>query len=188
MTAQIVICADGGADQARKLGITPDIILGDFDSISRTTKKLFRRVPQIFLEDQNSTDLEKGLDFCIHRHIAAADIVGATGDRIDHTTGCIGALKKYGKRIEIMAFDAVGTLQPVVHALHLRTSVGEKISLIPVDRCSGITTTNLRYPLEDDRLALGIREGTSNEATAKRVTIRVRRGTLLCYRFHTRPQ
>lgn len=186
--ADLIVCADGGANHTRKLALTPDVILGDLDSISAATKKFYRHIPQILVPDQNSTDLEKAIQFCVRRKIPSANIVGVTGDRLDHVTGSIGCFKKYGRRIELTMIDSRGILELVKGTLRLRTSVGARISLIPVDHCSGVTTTHLKYPLKNDDLELGVREGISNEATAKNVTIRVRRGTLLCYRFHARPK
>jgi thiamine pyrophosphokinase len=65
----------------------------------------------------------------------------------------------------------------------IRTSKGAKISLIPVDRCTGVTTTNLKYPLKNALLETGVREGISNEATGRSATVSVAKGTLLLFRF-----
>ena len=183
-SADIVICADGGANAARRLRIQPDIILGDFDSIQPSTRKFFRRVPQLLIDDQNSTDMEKALQYCAEREISSVDVVGATGNRIDHTTGSLGCLKKFGDRLQLRFIDAVGELSMVRGSVELSTNIGDKLSLIPLERCTGVTTANLKYALDNDLLELGVREGISNEAIGHRITISVRQGTLLLYRFH----
>lgn len=183
-TADYIICADGGANHARRLGITPDIILGDFDSLHVSTRKYFKSVVQEKIDDQESTDLEKALEYCIEHHFSSADIVGAFGDRIDHTTGSLGCFKKFGKKIDIRFLDSVGETTRILKSLTMKTTKGEKISLIPLEQCTGITTQHLRYPLHADTLELGIREGISNEATGGSVTITVQKGTLLLYRFY----
>ncbi len=71
----------------------------------------------------------------------------------------------------------------IVKKIEFTATVGEKISLIPLERCKGVTTHNLKYRLQNESLELGIREGISNEATGRKVTISVKRGTLLLYRF-----
>ncbi|MBS4028239.1 MAG: thiamine diphosphokinase [Ignavibacteriales bacterium] len=183
--ADIIICADGGANGARKNALKPDIILGDFDSITPATKKYFVNVPQILIENQNSTDLEKAICFCIVKKIPSVAIIGVIGDRIDHSTGSLGCFKKFGHLIEITIVDTVGVLTQIHKYVKLKTKKGEKISLIPLERCTGVTTKNLKYNLNNDALELGVREGISNEATSSPVSISVKKGTLLLYRFHS---
>lgn len=55
-----IVCADGGANKARKLGIRPDVIIGDLDSISSGTRKFFSDVTTIEVKSQYSTGSGKG--------------------------------------------------------------------------------------------------------------------------------
>ncbi len=182
--ARLIVCADGGASHARRLGITPDVILGDLDSLSDASRRFFRRVPVVFDEDQDSTDLEKAIEFCIRRKFRSIDAVGVFGSRIDHATGSLGCLKKFSPRAELTLYDLEGSVSLIRGRERLHAAKEEKLSLIPLERCEGVTTKNLRYPLKDDVLELGVREGISNEATASSVEVRLRRGTLLLYRFY----
>jgi thiamine pyrophosphokinase len=184
--AQLVVCADGGANRARALGITPDAIVGDFDSITAATRKFFKNVLQIRIREQESTDLEKALRFLIQRGVRSADILGATGDRIDHTTGNLGCFKKFARVLRLRFVDRAGELTLVQGRFRLDVRTGETISLIPLERCSGVTTKNLKYPVKNGTLELGVREGISNVATGKTVTVSVRRGSLLLYRLRSR--
>ncbi|MGA2622261.1 MAG: thiamine diphosphokinase [Bacteroidota bacterium] len=181
--ADIVVCADGGANHARPMRITPDIIVGDMDSITPSTKRQFHRVPTMLVDDQDSTDLEKTIQLCIDMMCTSVDIVGATGDRLDHTTGTLGCFKKFGKKVRLQLFDTVGVVSMIEKKIAFASTVGEIVSLIPLERCEGVTTHNLKYALQNESLELGVREGISNETTGRRVTISVKRGTLLLYRF-----
>ena len=183
-TADIIICADGGASYAKQFGISPDIIIGDFDSVSNETLTYFQDVRHIEDPDQNTTDLEKSILYCINNGIESVDIISASGDRIDHTTASLGYFKKFGDRIFLRIIDSVGVLTRINKEVHLSMTIGEKLSLIPVDRCTGIRTHNLKYPLDNETLETGIREGVSNSAVAEHVSISVEDGTLLLYRFH----
>ncbi|MBI3363523.1 MAG: thiamine diphosphokinase [Ignavibacteriae bacterium] len=185
-SANLIVCADGGANLARQYGIRPDIILGDLDSISPSTKLIYKRIPLLHIADQESTDLEKAIRYCIERKCTPIDIIGALGNRIDHTTGALGILKKFSGKALITLIDSVGKLTLVKRRIRLQTKIGQRLSLIPVEKTTGITTKNLKYPLANDTLELGVREGISNEALATSVTITVRRGTLLVYQFHDR--
>ena len=182
--ANSIICADGGANHAKRLRVSPDCIIGDFDSILSSTKKHFKHIPMIHIKDQYSTDLEKAISYCIQRRFESVDIIGATGDRIDHSTGSLGCFKKYGLDIHIRTVDSAGELSLIRKSISLQMNIGEKISLIPLEQCKGVSTKNLLYPLHNETLELGVREGISNEATGKTVKIAVGSGTLLCYQFH----
>ncbi|MBA4312090.1 MAG: thiamine diphosphokinase [Chlorobiaceae bacterium] len=182
--ASQIICADGGANHARELGIKPSLIIGDFDSILPSTQTYFHDVAQIQIDDQYSTDLEKAIQYSIDHSITSIDIVGALGTRIDHSTGSLGCFKKFGTRIHIRMLDSEGELTLIRNEVHLDMHKGEKLSLIPLDKCTGISTINLKYNLNNESLELGIHEGISNEAISEKITIRVAAGTLLLYRFH----
>jgi thiamine pyrophosphokinase len=183
-SANLIICADGGANHALKMNIKPHIIIGDFDSILASTKVYYSNVTQRVIGDQDSTDLEKAIRYCIEQQIASVTIIGATGDRLDHTTGTLGCFKKFGDTIDLQLIDSVGALTLIRPSVTLVMKKGETLSLIPLEKCTGVTTVNLKYGLNDDVLELGFREGISNEATAEDVSISVKTGTLLLYRFH----
>ncbi len=184
-SAGLIVCADGGANLARKLRIRPDVILGDMDSVLPAAKAYFRGVPFLLIPDQESTDLEKAIDFCIRRHIVSAHLIAVTGDRLDHTTGSLGCFKRFGARIALTISDTAGTVSMIRGSVTIAARRGERLSLIPLERCTGVTTRNLAYPLRNETLELGVREGISNEVTAGRVGISVRSGILLLYRFHS---
>ena len=125
----------------------------------------------------------KAVNHCLRLGYRVIDIAGATGSRVDHTTAGLGCLRRYAGRATLTLHDELGTIQAAGRRTVLRTRKGEKISLIPLTRCSGVTTSNLKYPLRNGMLALGVREGISNVATARRARITVRRGVLLIQRF-----
>lgn len=183
--AKCIICADGGANAARKLRVKPNVIIGDMDSISPLTRRYYKNIPFRFIPNQNSTDLEKALNYCIRHRMRTVCILGATGNRLDHTTGGLGCFKKYGSRLNITMIDKEGIIRQIRKKVNLKTERGERLSLIPLNRCTGVTTKNLKYGLKSGVLELGVREGISNEATAPQVSIRVKKGTLLLYRFNT---
>ncbi len=53
--ADVIIAADGGANLCAEYGIKPTLIIGDFDSISDSTKGHFQDVKQIYIQEQEST-------------------------------------------------------------------------------------------------------------------------------------
>lgn len=180
-----ILCADGGANKIRSFGITPHCIIGDLDSITQKTRHFFSTVPIIHVPDQNSTDLEKSLDFLLQKKYTAATIIGATGDRPDHTLANFSILVKYHKKILLQFIDEYCTAAIINKRIRFAAEIGQQISLVPMSRCRGITTTGLKYPLTNESLEIGIREGTSNEAVKSTVSIAVRTGSLLLFVVHS---
>lgn len=182
--SSMIICADGGANTAKKLKLKPDLIIGDFDSVTKSSLKFFKNVPKLIRKDQYSTDLEKAIRYCIQKGITEIDIIGASGKRIDHTIGNIGCFKKFKKFVNLRVVDNYGVLIALNKFIKLKTRKGNIISLIPLNRCTGITTKNLKYQLNYDFLELGVREGTHNVATGKFVEVSCKKGDLLIYQLY----
>ncbi len=182
--AKLIVCADGGAAYAARFRIRPAIIIGDLDSISRAARMALSGVPLLYVDDQESTDLEKAVRYCLASGCHTIAISGALGGRIDHSTGALGIFKRFRGLCDLTLVDELGTLTLLPRRATIRTRPGEHLSLIPLDRCRGISTTNLLYPLRNESLQLGVREGISNMALRRHVSIRHSGGTLLLYRFH----
>src|SRR5436309_1137030 len=126
-STDIIVCADGGANHAMKLRITPDVILGDMDSITNSTRKYFSRIPLLCMDDQYSTDLEKAITYCIGRNVKSADVIGALGDRIDHSTGSLGCFSKFRHDIHLRMFDANGVVTLIDRSIRFKTCKGQKL-------------------------------------------------------------
>ncbi|HEY4613596.1 MAG TPA: thiamine diphosphokinase [Bacteroidota bacterium] len=177
----LFVCADGGANTALKLGLKPDAIVGDMDSIHAETFSKFRRVPRHENNDENTTDLEKAISWTIQQKYEHIIVVGAAGKRLDHTVGNLGVLAKFYPDAIIKIVDDVGELMFVGRELTFEAPVHSVVSLIPLTTCEGVTTKGLEYALENESLELGVREGTSNVVIANPVVIKVKRGNLLLY-------
>lgn len=176
-----IVCADGGANKARRLGVHPDVIIGDLDSITSETSAFFSSVMTLQNADQESTDLEKALTYLVKHRFRQAVVVGATGGRPDHSLANLSILKKYHKKIEIVFTDQFCDTLIIRDKIIIKAAVGSVVSLMPLGRCEGIATVGLKYPLHREALELGIREGTSNEVVSSPVKISVKQGSLLLF-------
>ncbi len=180
--ADVVLCADGGANVALKHGLVPDAIIGDLDSIHAETLVKFHKVPTYQDSDDETTDLEKAIAWAIKGKYDHVTVVGASGKRLDHTIGNLGVLAKFYPDAVVRFIDDFGELTYVGRELSVEAKKGETVSLIPLSRCEGIVTGGLRYALNGETLELGVREGTSNVVTASPMTIKVKKGHLLLFR------
>lgn len=181
--ANLVICADGGANVALKAGIVPDAIVGDLDSIHAEALVKFHKVPTHEDRDDETTDLEKAILWAIKAKFDHITVVGATGKRMDHSVGNLGVLAKYYPDAIIRFVDDEGEISYIGRELTFDAKKGQVISLIPLSRCEGIVTRGLRYALEGEALELGVREGTSNVVENSPVSIKVKKGHLLLFKL-----
>ena len=180
-----IICADGGANAARTRAITPHTIIGDFDSISESTREYYLRHSSaefIHLQRQSDTDFEKALKYLLTKKIPSVIVLGGTGKLTDHTLGNFSIMMRYTKRLGISFIDNHFQMEWIGRKISFDSRIGGRISLVPYPAASGITTRGLKYPLRNESLRLGMREGTCNEAAAKRVTIELKKGNLLLFR------
>jgi len=180
-----VVAADSGWDCARHLGLTPDLVVGDLDSISRDGLDAARRAGVRVEEhptDKDSTDTELAL--CRAAEMSASRItVVAGGDRLDHLLGVLAALAdpRWDSTV-VRGFvgtarlHRVGTRNPV----EIPTFAGATVSLMALGGgVDGVTTSGLRWALSGERLEAWQSRGLSNVATHDIVNVRVASGTLL---------
>lgn len=163
-----VIVLDGAANRVMDLGVKMDIILGDFDSLKGKEKILerYQDVKFIHTPDQNKTDLDKGIEYLIKEGFPAVNIVWATGLRADHTITNLTNIVKYKNEIDIVMFNDNSKIFPLGSTFKKCYPQGTPISIIPIGKSTGITTSGLKYNLDNDYLELGSRTGSSNETKA----------------------
>ncbi len=179
----VFVCADGGANAARAMGLVPDVIIGDLDSAAAATLKAFRSSLIIRVDRQDNTDMEKALDFCVSQGFRRVTLAGVTGGRMDMTLGNMTTLWKYAGRIAIaLAGDGwVGV--PVVGRARFAAPEGSTVSVLPFGRLRGVTLQGLRYPLRNATIPEGD-VAVSNTATSSRFTVRVKHGKALVLILH----
>ncbi len=181
----LVICADGGADVALKMGLHPDIIVGDMDSVRPETlntleadgTELFRFSPH-----KDETDLELALLEAAVRQASEIFILAAMGARIDHALSNIYLLTLpalQNRRVLLVdANQSVWVVQPGTHPL--MGSIGDTLSLIPFQGdAEGIITQGLAYPLRGETLHFGPARGVSNVIISPEASVTFRSGSLL---------
>lgn len=178
-----IICADGGANSAHKINVIPDYIIGDFDSITDETKKIFFNKSKIIpIRRQNDTDVEKCLKFAIKNKFTEAILLGATGDRLDHTICNLGIVLKFYQKIKIKIVHHKSLLIPISGEMEIKTTKGETISLYGFDDKTLITSVGLKYKLKNDSLPFGKKESTSNVAISDLIHLKVENGIIFLIR------
>ena len=165
--AQFVICCDGAANEYILRGHTPDVIIGDGDSLLPEYKKRFSSII-LQISDQETNDQTKAVHYLQSKGIRKIAIVGATGKREDHTLGNISLLMEYMKSgMEVRTVTDYGTFIPVSDTQSFASHPGQQVSIINFG-AEGLKGEGLFYPLSDFS---NWWQGTLNEATADEFTI-----------------
>jgi len=176
--ASHVIAADGGANICKALGITPDMIIGDLDSVKPSTLRYFKNAEVLHVRRQDNTDLEKVLDELLRRGIVNVDILAATGKRLDFTLGNLSVIWNYARRMNISFHGDSFLALPINKRLSMKARRGTTVSLLPFGPCSRITLRGLRYPLTNASMLVGD-IGVSNVVKKSPFSISVKRGRML---------
>ena len=179
----ILICADGGANSARKMNVLPNYIIGDLDSTTKDTLNYFAGKSKIIkIKRQNDTDVEKCIKFAIKKKLDNIVLTGVTGDRLDHTFCNLGIVLKFSHLATIRIIAENSFLAPYTGNANLKTCSGETISLYGFNSKTRIISEGLCYPLKNVSLPFGIKESTSNLAVGNAVKLRITYGVIFVIR------
>lgn len=176
---QSIICVDGGLVFCRKMGITPDMIVGDFDSIPPEILRDYASVPiRSFPTDKDESDLELAIQSIYTPSVEKITVFGATGHRVDHTLANLQVLRRYPCKVY---FE---TDLEIIFAIDGETEIpcvpGQTISFIPMDdQAAGITTTGLKWELNDASFSKYF-FSLSNICRTDTVKIAIQTGDLIC--------
>ena len=187
-----VIAADSGLNWAYRLGIQPDLMMGDFDSVESDILTYYKEqgIPsKVFPTRKDYTDSELALWAAMDQSQAEDEIwmLGGMGSRMDHTLANIFLLyEPLKKGIKARLFDGLNEVQmlqgPCERTIERRDEQ-QYVSLLPfLGDAEGIDLEGTAYPLQDFRLKMGKCIGVSNEIVAAEARIRLKKGYLLLIR------
>jgi thiamine pyrophosphokinase len=179
-----IICADGGARHALELGLTPNLVIGDMDSIDKQQWQKLKDagVPiELFPRDKNETDLELALDRAIELEPKVLLIIGALGGRLDQTFGNTALLSNARlSAVDVRLDDGVEEIFFCRDQEEVRGRSGDIVSLIPWgNSVQGVQTQGLKWQLHSETLFPERTRGISNEMTGEVASIKIESGLLL---------
>lgn len=179
--AAVFVCADGGANTARAMGLTPDAIVGDLDSVTRETLAHFSDVPVVRDTDLERTDTEKAIEYVLSLGPQEEiTLLSASAGRLDHLLANISLLRKFSARTTLVLLDDHARSWIAARDVELDLPLGTTVSFFAVGGpAEGVTTENFRFPLTEVTMALGGRDSLSNVTIGRPARIRIGRGELL---------
>jgi thiamine pyrophosphokinase len=181
-TFQRIVAIDGGLLHCHQMGVTPDFLIGDFDSCPKDLLQSYSHIPhQKLPKEKDLTDLEAALQFEL-REASHLTIFAGWGGRIDHALTHALILTRYPGQVHLE------TETEILFALEkeslLDCQVHQTLSLIPLSgKVEGITTVGLKWELQDKTLDANF-IGISNRVVRDKVEIRFKTGSLLCCLQH----
>ncbi len=187
----LVIAADGGSYHCERLGIRPQVIIGDFDSLEASDLQAMEMagVKTIrYPTRKDYTDMELALLYARDQGIQEIQVYGALGQRWDQTLAnlLLPASEEFDSvQIRLIDHHQEITLLRSGHSLGLSGQPGDTVSLVPLmGDAQGITTQGLEYPLQDETLYFGSTRGISNVLLGESARVSLREGLLLCITIH----
>lgn len=183
-----IICADSGTHHALKMGIKPDLIIGDLDSINSEAlakvKEMGITVDK-YPPEKDYTDTDLALRIAYEKGASEAILIGGIGSRPDHSLANILLtvqfnnmglkVKLVGENWEIFLIDKKA---------EILGKKGDLLSLIPISpQVTGVTTYGLYYSLQKDTLYLGQALGISNIFIKEKAVISIESGLLLAIKY-----
>lgn len=190
----LIIAVDAGFTSCLKLGIRPDLLVGDFDTFGREEILKYRSDAgfafDIHEPEKDETDTELAVRDALKAGCSEADLLGATGGRIDHELSNLYLLAQakrqglsvtvYDRNNRISVLDAGAGKK---REFWKETSYGTYISFLPLtETVKGITLTGFKYPLTGKDISMRKNPGlcVSNEICGERAVITFEDGILLC--------
>ena len=180
-----LIAADGGLRHMRALGIVPDVIVGDLDSVSADDLDwLDVQGVEIlkFPVDKDFTDLELAIRTARERGFTEIMLAAGLGGRMDQTQANI-ALLLLPELAECRIYldDGLTEIRMILDSLLIKGKAGDTVSLLPLcEPAEGVLTRQLKYPLDVETLNPGQTRGISNVMLADRAQVELEKGRLLC--------
>ncbi len=180
--AACIVAVDSGLITVESCGLTPTVVIGDMDSAPPDRLTAVPERSRHHDPNQDDTDLEKAIRWTFDRGLFHADVVGATGDRLDHSVNAVSLMLKYRRQVRIILHDEGGwAFLAEESPLVITGQAGDRISLIPAPAAHGISSQGLRYPLQDSDLYIGGHDGISNQLLSARAELSWREGSFLIY-------
>jgi thiamine pyrophosphokinase len=185
-----VVAADGGAATALAFGYTPNVVLGDFDSLDAETLQALtaqRVTVESFPRDKDKTDGQLAIERALTTEPDALYMIGFLGGpRLDMTVANVLLLTRQITRAILLDERNEATIIRAGTPYEWSPEPDEIVSLIPLVDDVVVSTYGLRWPLNADRLEVGDTRGLSNEPVSNPARVELHAGAALLMRHFAR--
>ena len=184
-TADFIICCDGALRKFLRGSMAifgeerlPDKVVGDMDSLSANLKARYSHII-VQIDEQEHNDQTKAFRWALENlsDISTITIIGATGQREDHTIGNMSLLMEYARTYDLEAMGIQlqmitdhGVIFPVTDTMEFDCGIGRQVSIFSPDNSLRIKSSGLEWKT-DDVVFDNWWKATLNRATQDRVRL-----------------
>ena len=181
-----IICADGGMNHIMEVGKSPDLVIGDLDSINQNSLNYIEenKIPiQKFPTIKDDTDTGIALEYLIQKGFKEITLMGVTGTRQDHTIANIFLLDYiHGKNIKGKIIDDNNIIYLVEDYLRLEYMNNSFVSVIPITETGiEVSLSGFFYNLDNIKIKFGSTYGISNKVIEEYGEIKIHNGKALVF-------
>ncbi len=175
--APTLVAVDGGANKLHNLGILPNYIVGDLDSVKKLNNFSKKTTEIIHISEQDTTDFDKSLRSFRSKYFLA---LGFLGNQNDHSLGaCSTILRNCNQKVVLIDKHDLIFLMPRKFNISLPRRT--RVSLFPFGLVKGIRSKGLKYPIDDMWFSPFGMLGISNETTEEEVEIEIQSRKMLLF-------
>jgi len=180
--ADKTIAVDGGLQAFAALELCPDLIVGDFDSVTLSVVKKFPHAEQLSLPvHKDQSDMEVAVEQALSHQPQKIEILQAFGKRMDHFfANCYLTFLRPGRIFLESPKETFFALEEK-RINHLKNKIDTIVSLLPFTaEVQKVTTHDLAYPLVNETLHQNSRP-LSNVVCGERPSVEFSAGKLAAY-------
>ncbi len=189
---QTLICTENAALVLRDLNIMPNVIMGDLDSLpeqppSVALQSLQASFPEAvvhYIEDQNTTDFEKALQFAVAHKFKNILCLGVLGNSADHGIYNLFLTQRYSRFFSLLLMHTVKQSCQWIFSLppecHIYTKKGEIISFFPFSQAT-LTSQGLKWELNHTLLSQETGDMSVRNITLQEKIYLQTKGSCLCF-------
>lgn len=183
-----ILCADGGANYAYQLGIIPDYIIGDLDSILHEVQDFYetRRVPfEKFPPRKDFTDIQLCLNTACEWGASEIVMLGTLGKRLDHTLANLySGIDLVRKGVKISHFTPECWVYIVNREIQIEGSAGDIVSVLALtDEARGVSEVGFEYSPASPLFENSKPYAVSNVLAGRRGKVGVQEGILAVFHY-----
>lgn len=179
-SSDFIIAADNGLSVLDELNITPDLIIGDLDSVPENVLIKYKKIPlEKYAREKDLTDSEISLQKAISLKPKKISLLAMTGSYFDHSlANIINLYRNYEPNIETEVITHNAVIFPITFKREFSGLSDRRFSLFPIGKVSGISITGAKYHLKNPDFK-ATDYSISNVIEANHFSIEIKNGFLL---------
>jgi len=183
-TADFIIAADNGLSLLHQFNITPDLIIGDMDSVSSVLLQHYPDIPvEKFPAKKDFSDTELAIKKAITLNPGEIILLAVTGNYFDHSyAAIINLFRNYQPGIEIKIITSNSLIFPIKKKTTLLHLKGRRFSLFPISDIKNFSMQGAQYQFSKKNLKV-TDYSLSNVIVQEKLEINLEKGMLFCVLF-----